>query len=172
MDVPSVDYPSGEVKEKFSAMDDTTSKVVLEAVKNLRQAHGDTQQAFAHRLGLAISTVVRYELSRPPSGAALALLAKSAQDAGQQDLKDIFLAALAAELGLHQNLGMVSDEFLWLMLENAEQRRLAVSFYTAFMTVTRPEKFHKPPAPEASARMRKALDGLVKAVFEPKGDKK
>lgn len=46
-------------------------KQVRIAVKDLRAALGDTQQAFAHRLGLAISTVVRYELTRSPRGAEL-----------------------------------------------------------------------------------------------------
>jgi transcriptional regulator with XRE-family HTH domain len=44
---------------------------VTDAVRRLRVALGDTQQQFAARTGLAISTVVRYELSRPPKGDAL-----------------------------------------------------------------------------------------------------
>ncbi|SPF32062.1 hypothetical protein SBA4_1090008 [Candidatus Sulfopaludibacter sp. SbA4] len=47
---------------------------VTEAVRSLRKRLGDTQQQFANRLGMAISTVVRYELSRPPRGKVLRTL--------------------------------------------------------------------------------------------------
>lgn len=70
------------------------------AVKDLRLALGDTQQQFAHRLDLAISTVVRYELTRPPKGKALAQLEKLAADQGLTELVSVFSRALNDELGL------------------------------------------------------------------------
>jgi transcriptional regulator with XRE-family HTH domain len=68
------------------------------AVKELRLAVGDTQQDFAQRLGLAISTVVRYERSRPPKGKALAQMAEVAESIGHAALAQKFAGALDAEL--------------------------------------------------------------------------
>lgn len=69
------------------------------AVKELRKALGDTQQQFAARLKLAISTVVRYELSREPKGAMLIQFHNLAVEQGRQDLAQVFWDAAAAELG-------------------------------------------------------------------------
>jgi transcriptional regulator with XRE-family HTH domain len=55
---------------------------ITKAVRSLRAGLGDTQQQFAHRLGMAISTVVRYELSRPPRGKVLADLERLAVSNG------------------------------------------------------------------------------------------
>ena len=69
-----------------------------EAVKSLRVALGDTQQSFAHRLGLAISTAVRYETNRPPTGTALLELMKLADAHGLEDLATKFQEAISEEL--------------------------------------------------------------------------
>jgi len=68
------------------------------AARELREVLGDTQQQFAQRLGLAISTVVRYELTRPPKGKALAQLKQVAMAYGQVELAHIFADALRLEL--------------------------------------------------------------------------
>lgn len=67
---------------------------IREAVRELRARLGDTQQAFAHRMGWAISTVVRYELSREPRGKALMALRDLASDNDFDDL----VAILSDEL--------------------------------------------------------------------------
>lgn len=150
------------------------SNPLCEAARKLRLAIGDTQQQFAQRLQLAISTVVRYELTRPAGGAALALLARTAEDAGQQELADTFLAALGKELGLHKNHGVLhaawdedgtkNEGFLLLSLETPEQQSLALAFYTAFMVHTRPGTFRTPPTPEAQASASKMLQDLKRAA--------
>lgn len=75
-----------------------TDRQVLEAVRNLRKALGDTQQSFAQRLGLAISTVVRYESTRPPKGTALAQLIQVARENDLPEIAQLFAEALASEL--------------------------------------------------------------------------
>lgn len=75
------------------------SNPVTAAVRELRLALGDTQQSFAQRLGLAISTVVRYELTRPPKGNALRMLARVAEENKLEPLASCFRQALAEELG-------------------------------------------------------------------------
>lgn len=69
-----------------------------QAVHRLRAALGDTQQEFAQRLGLAISTVVRYERSRPPRGKALAQLERVASEHALDDVALTFRNALREEL--------------------------------------------------------------------------
>ncbi len=72
----------------------------MEAVRELRTRLGDTQQAFAARTGLAISTVVRYELSRPPKGQALAMFERLAFDNGYEDLTAVFRRQALVDAGL------------------------------------------------------------------------
>jgi transcriptional regulator with XRE-family HTH domain len=81
---------------------------IAAAVKRLRVALGDTQQSFAGRLNLAISTVVRYETSRPPSGRYLLVLRDIAREASAKpkgteratltELADLFHRAWIHEL--------------------------------------------------------------------------
>ena len=72
---------------------------ISEAVRKLRNALSETQQQFATRLNLAISTVVRYELSRPPRGETLVQLMKIADEHGFRDLAEVFQSALSKEIG-------------------------------------------------------------------------
>jgi transcriptional regulator with XRE-family HTH domain len=81
---------------------------VTEAVRSLRQRLGDTQQQFATRLNLAISTVVRYELSRPPRGKHLAQFERLATEHGLDEVATVFRVALNLELyGAPENAGSV-----------------------------------------------------------------
>lgn len=73
---------------------------VVKAVKALRQHLGDSQQAFANRLGLSIRAIANYEKDRRPTGTALVSLARAASDAGKKDLVSTFMTAFMDELGL------------------------------------------------------------------------
>ena len=64
---------------------------VTDAVRRLRLALGETQQQFAARTGLAISTVVRYELSRPPRGNALEQFKALAEKNGLREIAQLSL---------------------------------------------------------------------------------
>jgi transcriptional regulator with XRE-family HTH domain len=87
--------------QRTQGSSEVDNKVAVRAtVKRLRLALGDTQQAFAHRLGLAISTVVRYELTRAPRGRALVELAELAMANGLEDCAKVFRNALLAGLGV------------------------------------------------------------------------
>jgi len=66
---------------------------ITQAVRNLRVALGDTQQSFAHRLGMAISTVVRYESTRPPRGKVLVQFERLARKHGLKEIAFIFRGA-------------------------------------------------------------------------------
>ena len=72
---------------------------LVATVRKLRHAIDDTQQEFAHRLGLSIATAVRYEHNRPPRGKALAKLAEVAAAHGLDEYAAVFRRALSNELG-------------------------------------------------------------------------
>jgi transcriptional regulator with XRE-family HTH domain len=89
-------------------MSPANTPTIPRAIKELRLRLGDTQQRFANRLNLAISTVVRYESTRPPKGKALAELYKIAADSGLDDVALMFRQAVEAELtGLVGHLEVV-----------------------------------------------------------------
>lgn len=79
--------------------DEKRLEPLCRAVRALRESIGDTQQRFANRLNIAISTAVRYELTRPPSGEALAHLMNLALESGQTELAELFRKALADQMG-------------------------------------------------------------------------
>jgi transcriptional regulator with XRE-family HTH domain len=72
----------------------------IKAVRELRRRLGDSQQAFATRLGISIRAVGNYENSRVPKSArALSSLVRAAKAGGQPELAEVFGRALAVELG-------------------------------------------------------------------------
>jgi transcriptional regulator with XRE-family HTH domain len=85
---------------------------VTDAVRRLREALGDTQQQFAARTGLAISTVVRYELSRPPRGEILTRFKALADEKGLHDIAQAFAHA-AGEPYETAVLHNVADALWW-----------------------------------------------------------
>jgi transcriptional regulator with XRE-family HTH domain len=82
---------------------------LCEAVRALRLALGDTQQQFANRLEMAISTVVRYESTRAPRGEALSKLYHLAVEKGYLRVASMFEMALLAEMGRPVTLARVID---------------------------------------------------------------
>ena len=71
---------------------------VSEAVRDLRTALGESQQAFAYRMKTAIRTIARYETVRPPKGNALAEFARVAEETGNEKAAKVFREALMSEL--------------------------------------------------------------------------
>ena len=69
-----------------------------DAVRKLRDKTGDSQQAFATRLGLSIRAIVNYEKDRTPSAKALAAMAHLAAKHGEFELANQFWSALPEEL--------------------------------------------------------------------------
>ncbi len=70
------------------------------AVKELRRHLGESQQAFAHRMGTAIRTIARWEKGRTPEARALMALAQVATKAMRRDLMMKFCQALLQKLGI------------------------------------------------------------------------
>jgi transcriptional regulator with XRE-family HTH domain len=71
---------------------------VSRAVRELRQAYGESQQAFAYRMKTAIRTIARYETVRPPHGAELGQFLELAIAKQRNDLAEVFARAIADEL--------------------------------------------------------------------------
>jgi transcriptional regulator with XRE-family HTH domain len=78
---------------------------LVSAVRQLRQQIGDSQQAFATRLGLSISAITNYEGGRAPTGKSLSALHSVARQAGKKELAETFWKALHDELGLSEDAG-------------------------------------------------------------------
>ena len=68
------------------------------AVRALRTALGESQQAFAYRMKTAIRTIARYETARPPKGLILIAFLNVAVAAGEHDLAKIFRKALCDKI--------------------------------------------------------------------------
>jgi hypothetical protein len=83
-----------EEKEKENA----AASPVSRAVRELRQAYGESQQAFAYRMKTAIRTIARYETVRPPRGAELGQFLELAIAKQRNDLAEVFARAVADEL--------------------------------------------------------------------------
>ena len=76
----------------------TDKNIVSQAVRDLRHAYEESQQAFAYRTKAAIRTIARYETVRPPRGGELGLFLELAIAKGRADLAEIFGKAMADEL--------------------------------------------------------------------------
>ena len=77
-----------------------TKDPLCDAVRKLRTALGESQQAFAYRMKTAIRTIARYEASTPPKGKALAELFWVAADTRNAELANVFRGALVGEIGV------------------------------------------------------------------------
>jgi transcriptional regulator with XRE-family HTH domain len=72
---------------------------LVKAVRNLRARLGDSQQAFANRLGVSIRAVANYEKDREATGKALLELKNLADANGLVEEARAFEDALSRELG-------------------------------------------------------------------------
>jgi transcriptional regulator with XRE-family HTH domain len=73
---------------------------INEAVRALRQELGDTQQSFAVRLGLAVSTIVKYEANRTPRVSEISRFLDLALSKKRHDLVEVFAGAMSNELNV------------------------------------------------------------------------
>lgn len=74
---------------------------LIQAVRELREKLGDSQQAFATRLGISIRAVANYEKDRAPAMETLSTLSRVADQAGERELANVFLAELGRKLHLN-----------------------------------------------------------------------
>lgn len=71
---------------------------VVSAVRELRKTLGDSQQAFAGRLGLSVRAVANYESNRRPGASVLLGLATLAQQHKLSKLESVFSTAYAQRM--------------------------------------------------------------------------
>jgi transcriptional regulator with XRE-family HTH domain len=143
---------------------------VTDAVRRLRLALGDTQQQFAARTGLAISTVVRYELSRPPRGKQLAEFAVLAERNGLHDLARTFAYAAGKTpetAALHAAL-----DSLWFNRENtARWPMLASRINREFESLLELKRKQPESVPESLDELESQLAQLRLMLFGTAVDK-
>jgi len=82
---------------------------IHEAVKTLRSRYGDSQQAFATRLGLSIGSIANYELSRSPDLLSALKLHQLAFERSYDDLAKVFEQYMIMEFEIYaaHNLRMI-----------------------------------------------------------------
>lgn len=71
-----------------------------QAVKALRAHTGEGLQKFTTRLGVSMTSLVKYEKGRCPTGRVLIALAMVAQSVGRADLAALFVERFVAEMGV------------------------------------------------------------------------
>jgi|GEM_PF-3633359 len=117
--------------------EDAPRSPVCRAVRELRQAYGESQQAFAYRTKTAIRTIARYETVRPPRGAELNQFLELAIAKQRHDLAEIFARAMADELEMKAERiprtieeGLLAD-LLFLSARNRQIPEIAQRFKRA-----------------------------------------
>lgn len=65
------------------------------AVRALRLALGETQEAFSRRMAVTVRTASRWETGKNPAGHALLQMKRLAVECGREDLRAVFDAAIA-----------------------------------------------------------------------------
>lgn len=79
-------------------MQEQSKHPLCEAVRSLRSARGETQEAFGAQFGVTVRTVARWETVRPPRGIVLMQLASIADAAKESKLASAFRTALAGDI--------------------------------------------------------------------------
>src|SRR5260370_28568989 len=95
-------------------------KQITSAIKDLRRKLGDTQPAFASRLGLSVSAIEIYEKDRKPTLRVLAQLMRLAHSHGFIELATAFQEELEKELG-HPVLRIAPSKTVYLERDELEE---------------------------------------------------
>ncbi len=132
---------------------------VTDAVRSLRLALGETQQSLATKLGIAISTMVRYETNRAPRGKALSMFAILAEEHGQAELAQLFRDASAAELG--------SWDIGGIRITDAPRTPTEKLFVSATLAVLRNAQYAS-EIPKLAKALQKAAKRAIEIVEERK----
>jgi transcriptional regulator with XRE-family HTH domain len=97
---------------------------MAQAISRFRQALGDTQQQFANRVGLAVTSVARYETNSPPSLKVLARFVEIARIANLPSFTEIFERRLPPSEEIeHQDFAVVK-QLLTRMIEDLRPNQL------------------------------------------------
>ena len=147
---------------------------IAKALTELRAHLGESQQAFATRMGLSVRGVANYEKDRIPEPGILTSLAKTAQDAERPDLAQVFFVALLKQAGLgDQNMVQFASEWndartkfssrllITLREDKATEASEALFFFWQAMNIYVHSK-----KPEIKAKARKLLAGFSKIARE------
>ncbi len=84
-------------------------------IRRFRLELGETQESLAHRMGLTVRTIARYEADQPPKGKALKRFIGLAKEAGKSEFVETFWKFTEADYGLAAARQM-TDIFLELVM--------------------------------------------------------
>jgi len=100
---------------------------ISQAIRAVRLALGESQQAFAYRMKTAIRTIARYETTRAPRGAELAQFHRLAVEQGFREQADVFAKAMEQELEMRaESIPRTIEEqellgLLFLLMRNRDR---------------------------------------------------
>jgi transcriptional regulator with XRE-family HTH domain len=150
---------------------------MAQAISRFRQSLGDTQQQFAQRVGLAVTSIARYETNSPPSAKVLARFVEVAQTANLPSFTEIFESRLPpAEEIEHQDFAVVK-QLLTRMIEDLRpnqlrQARIALAcLLTSVTKLNEIERRMNVPLAETDKVIEEGAAELVRGR-DPEVDKK
>ncbi|HEX4164338.1 MAG TPA: helix-turn-helix transcriptional regulator [Bryobacteraceae bacterium] len=97
---------------------------MAQAISRFRQTLGDTQQQFAHRAGLSVTSVARYETNSPPSPKVLARFVEIAREVNLPAFIEIFENRLEPEEEMDLQDFSAVMQLLRRMVERLHPRQL------------------------------------------------
>jgi len=100
------------------------------AIKQLREQLGESQQAFATRLGLSVRAIANYEAGRKPTPAVLAQLAQISYDFGTKEVARVFTRSYREACG-SRLAGCTAEEqaLVRMVLYLARNKHLVPNWY-------------------------------------------
>jgi transcriptional regulator with XRE-family HTH domain len=132
---------------------------MAQAISRFRQTLGDTQQQFAARTGLSVTSIARYETNSPPSKKVLARFVEIARAANLPTFVEIFENRLEPEEEINLQDFAAVKQLLKRLAENLRPEQLRQGRLALACLISRPESVRKNRLPEALlTEVDKALD--------------
>ncbi len=132
---------------------------MAQAISRFRQTLGDTQQQFATRTGLSVTSIARYETNSPPSEKVLTRFVEIARTANLPTFVEIFKNRLKPEEEINLQDFAALKQLLKRLAENLRPEQLKQGRLALAWLISRAEKVKKNRLPDAAlTEADKALD--------------
>ena len=132
---------------------------MAQAISRFRQTLGDTQQQFAARTGLSVTSIARYETNSPPSEKVLARFVEVARTANLPTFVEIFEDRLRPEEEINLQDFAAVKQLLKRFAESLRPEQLRQGRLALACLISPPEKVKANRLPHAAlTEVEKALD--------------
>jgi transcriptional regulator with XRE-family HTH domain len=132
---------------------------MAQAISRFRQTLGDTQQQFAARTGLSVTSIARYETNSPPSDKVLARFVEIARAADLPTFVEIFENRLKPEEEINLQDFAAVKQLLKRLADNLRPEQLRQGRLALGCLISRADEVRKSRVPETLlTEVDKALD--------------